>query len=42
MLQRLQEQQAATECITATLMESKDTHLMPEGFEVNGKSLINL
>ena len=33
MLQRLQEQQAATECITATLMESKDTHLMPEGSE---------
>ena len=30
MLQRLQEQQAA---IAATLMESKDTHLMPEGSE---------
>ena len=30
MLQRLQEQQAA---IAATLMESKNTHLMPEGNE---------
>ena len=30
MLQRFQEQQAA---IAATLMESKDTHLVPEGSE---------